>query len=94
VDRPDHSLITTVMSLTAPARGTRTPHTRPCNLLMLILDGPFSLGIDMYNYNAWQQCICGADQGTSVTTGAVQYIWNDAGFNGYSQCWNSGCDGA
>ncbi len=48
----------------------------------------------MYNYNAWQQCICGADQGTSVTTGAVQYIWNDAGFNGYSQCWNSGCDGA
>lgn len=43
--------------------------------------------------NVWDACICNQENGVWESTGSVQYSWDET-YNGYSQCWNQGCDNA
>lgn len=52
-----------------------------------------TLGQDIYDANAWDTCICMETNNQYISTGSLQLSW-DYTYNGYSECWNAGCDGA
>lgn len=45
----------------------------------------------MADSNCWDMCVCFAENDEWTATGAAQWTW-DGGYNGYSACWNAGCD--
>lgn len=44
----------------------------------------------MYD-NWWQACVCKQVSGQWVSTGAIQYTWNNGPFNGIGHCWAANC---
>jgi hypothetical protein len=47
----------------------------------------------MDQHYIWDACLCFQENSQWVMTGALQASWN-GGYNGYSACWASQCDGA
>lgn len=44
----------------------------------------------VYQQGGWDECICFQEQGTWISTGILQFSWNDV-YNGYSRCWDFNC---
>ncbi|KAF8854584.1 hypothetical protein BDZ45DRAFT_676876 [Acephala macrosclerotiorum] len=48
---------------------------------------------DMNNEQVWEQCACYMENNQWTATTSIQYSWDNT-YNGYSECWNTDCDGA
>ena len=42
--------------------------------------------------NVWYSCVCTQENGQWVSTGSLQYSWDNK-YNGYSDCFAKNCDG-
>ncbi|CZR54917.1 uncharacterized protein PAC_04802 [Phialocephala subalpina] len=48
---------------------------------------------DMNNEQVWEQCACYMENNQWTATTSIQYSWDNT-YNGYSELWNTDCDGA
>lgn len=58
------------------------------------VNGVLAVEKDMFNRNAWDECVCMQTDGQWISTGSMQMTWDNGKYNGNSACYQANCHGA